>query len=167
MNYLWRTLIFVLPTSTNMKLKLSLFLLTVVALFSACNRDSDPVYINYTSAIVYLQNDTVFTESSVESRALYHALMDQIKTVGSEYNRDTTVATTWGHRERAYFVNDSIEMRRYTTALHQLRSFIKDHFDEKKAATAHDGSFRVRVSLFVARDKKLAESRSIDYIFEE
>jgi len=154
-------------TFTSMKLKLSLFLLTVIALFSACNRDGDPVYINYTSAIVYLQNDTVFTGSSVESRALYHALMDQIKAVGYEYNRDTTVTTTWGHRERSYFVNDSIEMQRYTSAMHQLRPFIKDHFDEKKATVSHDGSFRVRVSLFVARDKKLAESRSIDFVFEK
>ena len=151
-----------------MRLKQLLFPLAVAALlFTACNRDDDPVEITYFSSLVFLQNDTVFTESSVESRALYHSLMAQLKEVGNGYNRDTIIMTTWGQRENAYFKNDSIEMVRFITTVHQLKPFITDHFEQRSADVRHDGSFRVRVSVFVARNKKLAESRSINYVFEE
>ena len=151
-----------------MKLRLPVFLTIAVALlFTACNRDADPLDVPYFSSLVFLQNDTVFTESSVESRALYYSLMSQLKAVDSDYTRDTVILTTWGKRDNTYHENDSIEMERYISTVHQLGIFIKDHFEEKKESVAHDGSFRVRVSVFVARSRKLAESRSIDYVFEE
>ena len=161
--YLSRTPIFV-----SMKWRRIIFPIIVAALlFAACNRDNDPVDVAYFSSLVYLQNDTVFTESSVESRALYNTLMAQIKAVGNDYNRDTVILTTWGQRNNTCFKNDSIELVRFVTTSHQLDIFIKDHFNAQKAHVRHDGSFRVRVSIFVAREHKLAESHSINYIFEE
>ena len=135
-----------------------------ILLLTSCNRDDEPLDVYYFSTIAFLANDTTFTAQSIKSRDLYNSLHAQIAEISRAYSRDTVVFTTWGKRKNTYHTSDSIEIERLDATVAELNE-IKKTFDTEKIEIARDGSFIIRVSVFVARDKKLDESRSINYIF--
>ena len=139
-------------------------LLAILSL-AACNRDGDPLFVPYFSTLVFLQNDTVFTEQSIDSRELYDTLFAHINEIAIDYAVDTVLETTWGERKKFYHLNDSIARDCYREAINQLDTVLRADFNAKRADAARDGSFVLRVSLFVAREQRIAESHSINYVF--
>ena len=137
----------------------------IMLLAVACNHDDEPLNVFYFSTVVVEQNDTAFSEQSAESRELYNTLYSQITEISRNYTRDTFIFTTWGDRNKTYRTNDLIEIRRFRTAIAELDTIMRERYDAEKIDVARDGSFIVRLSVFVARDKKLAGSHSINYVF--